>query len=195
MDYNPDTLRRAEENAQRFNAPVSLAFVEKVHAPMLHSFDVVISKDSFEHFPDPEQTLQEMASLLTESGALLITFGPPWFAPYGSHMAFFCPIPWVNIIFSEKAVMEARGHFRDDGAMRYEDVESGLNRMSIGRFENIISKCGMRIDGKKYECVKGMNFAGKVPVLREFLINHASVMLSGSRMTPDKTSIESGNSN
>ena len=54
-----------------------------------------------EHFPEPEETLKEMISALTPEGRLFITFGNPWFSPYGSHMQFFTKVPWVNILFSE----------------------------------------------------------------------------------------------
>ncbi len=46
-----------------------------------------------------------MLSLLNHDGKMLITFGPPSYAPYGSHMRFFSKIPWLNIWFSEKTVM------------------------------------------------------------------------------------------
>ena len=144
---------------------------------MLNSFDVVISQNAFEHFGDPEQILNEMNSLLKDSGIVLLTFGPPWLAPYGSHMHFFCKVPWINILFSEKTVMKVRSNFRNDGAVRYEEVESGLNRMTVTRFENIVSSNNMKLITKNYECIKGMNWLAKLPLLRELFINHISAVL------------------
>jgi SAM-dependent methyltransferase len=145
---------------------------------MRESFDVVISQDSFEHFPQPETALNEMSSLLKGAGVILIAFGPPWFAPYGSHMNFFCKVPWLNILFPEKAVMRARSHFRNDGATSYEEVESGLNRMTIAKFESIIATCNLKLTYRKYECSKGMNWLSKVPLVRELFINHVTAVLS-----------------
>ncbi len=54
-------------------------------------FDVVISQNSMEHFGNPEDIIEKMFSLTRPNGRTLITFGPPWFAPYGSHMHFFLP--------------------------------------------------------------------------------------------------------
>jgi hypothetical protein len=41
----------------------------------------VRSHNSFEHFSGPEGVLVAMRELLTESGLILVTFGPPWLAP------------------------------------------------------------------------------------------------------------------
>ena len=179
VDTNQQTLRKAIENAKYHNvSSQKLSFVENISADMLNSFDVVISQNSFEHFANPEKVLDEMGSLLNDSGIILLTFGPPWLAPYGSHMHFFCKVPWINVIFHEEVVMKARSHFRSDGAKRYEDVESGLNKMTIAKFESIVSSCNLKVTDRQYECVKEMNWVSKVPLLREFFINHVAAILS-----------------
>lgn len=139
--------------------------------------DLVISKDSMEHYSKPEEVLSIMTSLLKPDGVLLITFGPPWYAPYGSHMHFFCKLPWLNLIFSEKTIMKVRSKYRDDGAMQYEDVSSGLNKMSVKKFELILDKQGLIPFYKKYTAIKGMNFLTRIPVLRELFTNHISVLI------------------
>lgn len=179
IDSNRKTLRKAIDNAKKYNiSSQKLSFIERISPNMLNSFDVVISQNSFEHFGNPELVLNEMINLLNDSGIVLITFGPPWFAPYGSHMHFFCKIPWINILFSESTVMKVRNYFRNDGAKCYEECESGLNKMTIARFESIVSLCDLKIKYKKYECVKGMNWLSKLPLLKELFINHVTVILS-----------------
>ncbi len=180
IDTNKTTLQRAVANAEASGLDsTQVEFVEIANDTHRGQFDVVISQNSFEHFPDPGFILGEMKSLLKPDGIILLTFGPPWYAPYGSHMQFFCKVPWLNLLFSEETVMSVRARFRSDGAKRYEEVESGLNRMSVGKFERLIGDCGLRVVEKKYECVKGMNFLSSIPVLRELFVNHISVVLAG----------------
>jgi ubiquinone/menaquinone biosynthesis C-methylase UbiE len=179
VDSNPNTLRKAIENANNQNiSSKELSFVESISVDMLNSFDVVISQNSFEHFTDPAKILVEMVSLLKKEGIILLAFGPPWLAPYGSHMHFFCKMPWLNVLFPEEVVMNVRSHFRSDGAKRYEDVESGLNRMTIAKFEYIVTSCKMKISYKNYGCIKGINWLARVPLLREFFINYVTAILS-----------------
>jgi cyclopropane fatty-acyl-phospholipid synthase-like methyltransferase len=179
IDSNKRTLEGAIELAKSFNlSDNKISFFDCVSEDMANGFDIAISQNSFEHFSNPAVVLDEMHKLLHDSGKILITFGPPWLSPYGSHMHFFCKLPWINIFFPEKTVMKVRSHFRSDGATRYEDVESGLNKMTISKFEHIINSRKMKIESKNYRCVKGLNFLAKVPFLREFFVNRVSVVLS-----------------
>ena len=141
-------------------------------------YDIVISQNSMEHFSDPEKILKIMLDALKPDGKLLITFGPPWYAPYGSHMKFFTGIPWVNLLFPEKTVMTVRKLFRQDGAMRYVDVESGLNKMTVGKFERLLRDSSLKVEYRSYECVKGLDFLGAVPYVRELFVNQISVIVS-----------------
>ena len=73
--------------------------------------------------------------------------------------------------------MQVRNRFRDDGAVRYEDVEGGLNRMTVARFERLVRESGLHVDWKRYRCVKGANVLQVLPRLRELFINHVSCVL------------------
>jgi len=179
VDTNPTALARARELARREGRAVE--FAARIPEAVEGSFDVVISKDSMEHFAEPATELARMAAALRPGGALLVTFGPPWFAPAGSHMQFFTAVPWVNLLFRERTVMRVRSRYRHDGAMRYEDVESGLNRMTISRFERLLGTSGLRVESNDYRCVKGLDFLGRMPLLRELFINNVSCVLRTGR--------------
>lgn len=177
IDTNISAVAQATKLAETFGLGEKVKFADKIDSSIRQKFDVVISQNSMEHFPDPVAVLKEMKYLVKEDGRLLISFGPPWYAPYGSHMHFFTKMPWINILFSEATVMEVRHYFRNDRAARYEDVPGGLNKMTVEKFENIIADCGMEVILKKYDCVKGLNLLGRIRWLRELFINHVSCIL------------------
>lgn len=141
-------------------------------------FDLVLSNNSMEHFREPEKELSEMAAALKGDGKLLITFGPPWFAPYGNHMHFFCKVPWLNILFAESTVMSVRRNFIDDGAKRYEEVEGGLNRMTVAKFARLIAASGLQAASIRYRCIRGLDFLGTLPGARELFINQIDGLLT-----------------
>jgi SAM-dependent methyltransferase len=179
IDSNESTLVRAWENARRNGLDSGkLTFIQQAGKEYQHYFDLVISQNSFEHFHDPVSILDTMKSLIKDDGKIIISFGPPWYAPYGSHMHYFCKVPWMHLLFSERTIMSVRSRYRNDGATRYEEVESGLNQMSIRKFENIIKDSKLKVCYQQYRCVKNMNYLGGLPVLRELFINHVSVVLS-----------------
>jgi len=81
-------------------------------------------------------------------------------------------------LFTEKAVMNVRALFRDDQARRYEEVESGLNKMTVAKFERTVSDVGLQIQYRRYDSVKNLNSLGKLPGLRELFVNQISCVLS-----------------
>ena len=103
--------------------------------------DFILSLDSFEHFDDPATILTIMASYLKPDGAVLVSFGPAWFHPYGGHL--FSLFPWAHFIFTERAMLEWRRGSRPDQTART-IAECGLNKMTIGRFERLVAHSPFR---------------------------------------------------
>ncbi len=178
LEANPRVLENARALAESVGAMERVAFAERLSDDFLEGFDYAISQNSMEHFSDPAAVLATMKAALRPTGKLVITFGPPWFAPYGSHMFFFTKVPWVNILFDEQTVMRVRSRFRSDGAKRYEEVESGLNRMTLATFERLVKEAGLRFEFRRYDCSLGFDILGKVPLLRELFVNRVSCILS-----------------
>lgn len=179
VDTNPRSLAGAREVAARAGlGDDRVAFAPEVPEALRGTFDVVISQDSMEHFADPDAVLRVMRSAIHPEGRILISFGPPWYAPSGSHMHFFTRVPWVNLLFSERTVMAVRSRFRSDGARRYEEVESGLNRMSLAKFERVTARSGMRMLRQSYRCVRGVDVLAAAPGVRELFVNHVSCVLA-----------------
>lgn len=146
--------------------------------PAEEKFDVVVSLGAFEHYADPSATLRQMRELAAPGAKILISFAEPWLSPRGSHMSFFTRVPWVNVLFPERAVLRVRARYRDDGATRYEEVLSGLNRMTVGKFELIIRDSGLRVEHYSLRAVKRLPLVTRFPVLREFLTAACTCILS-----------------
>lgn len=177
LDTNAAGLEKARQLAEEHGVSAKTEFVNSLTPQMKNSFELVISKDSMEHFPDPESALRGMIEATHARGEIMITFGPPWLAPYGGHMHFFTKLPWVHLVFSEKTVLGVRSNFREDGATHYEEVEGGLNRMTVGKFENLVQLSGMDVSFRGDEYVKNLRWPGQIPGIRELFINQVSCIL------------------
>lgn len=140
-------------------------------------FDVVISCSSFEHFADPAAILDLMRERTRHGGTVIISFAEPWYSPRGAHMDGFTRVPWVNLLFPEKAVLSVRALYRKDGARRYEDVEGGLNRMTLAKFERLMRNSRMQVEALHLWPVKGLPLVSRLPVMRELLTAAASCVL------------------
>jgi SAM-dependent methyltransferase len=180
IDTNTKLLAPAERLARDAGVSDRVAFLKSFDEADRPRFDVIISQNSMEHFPDPSGVLEQMKALLRTGGAILISFSAPWYSPAGSHMHFFTRLPWVNLLFSEKTVMKVRKRYRPNGGDHYEDV--GLNRMSVRKFERLIQTTGFYVEYRRYDGVKGLDIATRIPMVRELLTGRLTCLLrAGSR--------------
>lgn len=133
IDIRNDLLDKARERARAARVETICSFSTGVSG----RFDVVLSIDSMEHFSDPGRILATMASMLAPAGYVLMSFGPPWLHPKGHHFPLF---PWAHLVFTERALMEWRARFKNDGAKKFGECLGGLNQMTISKFESLVAK-------------------------------------------------------
>jgi len=137
-------------------------------------FDVVVSKDSFEHYDDPESFIHSVSAMIVPGGELIIGFGPLWKSPWGGHIEFMTKVPWAHLVFPEHVIMTERRRFRpQEDARRFEDVRGGLNKMTLARFESIVASCGLesvyfKTNVSDRKIIKGMKLLSRIPPLREY---------------------------
>jgi SAM-dependent methyltransferase len=101
-------------------------------------FDLVISKDSFEHFDNPEKMMLTLKGYLKPSGKLFIGFSPLWKSPYGGHLSTFTRMPWIHLLFPERVLMqELRRFLNDESVSSFKQIAGGLNKMVFKRYLRI----------------------------------------------------------
>ena len=132
--YSPQRTRAGARSSASGGRGERCVFAD---VPPQHSVDVIISLDSFEHFDDPAAVLSIMHDILRPGGRVVASFGPTWYHPYGGHL--FSIFPWAHLIFTEPALIRWRNDIRSDGATRFSEVEGGLNRITIRRFEHLVA--------------------------------------------------------
>lgn len=177
VDLNPRALEEARRTAEEHGVSARVQFVQALGPDHRGGFELVVSQNSMEHFRDPEAILRTMANALAPKGEMLVTFGPPWFAPYGAHVHYFTKLPWVHLLFPERTIMAVRAHYRLDGAIKYEDGEGGLNQMSVRKFRQLVNASGLRVVRVSTEPVKGQRLLSKIPFLGEMFTNHVTAVL------------------
>jgi len=141
------------------------------------SFDVVLSRDSFEHFDDPEGILDELHRILKPGGKVYITFGPLWYSPYGGHIQFMTRYPWLHLLFSEKTIINVRKLYRSDGARSFAEVEGGLNKMTVRRFRGLIKRSKFTVRYFKIYPLKKIPLIASIPFLGELFSPYIRTVL------------------
>lgn len=140
VDIRQNALERAVRSAAEAGLTGTCEFTTSTETKA----DAIISLDAFEHFGDPAAILDIMRTLLKPDGYILASFGPTWYHPLGGHL--FSVFPWSHLLFSESALIRWRADIRDDGATRFSEVDGGLNRMTLARFEKLVAASPFRIE-------------------------------------------------
>jgi SAM-dependent methyltransferase len=136
LDINQKGLEIASTNAEAAGVADRCHFVQTWNDPV----DIILSVDSFEHFADPAAILRTMRRLLKPDGVVVVSFGPTWLHPLGGHL--YSIFPYAHLLFTERALVNWRSQFKTDGARSIS--ESGLNRMTIRRFERLVEESPFR---------------------------------------------------
>jgi len=149
VDIRPSMLRAGEVLAAQSRVIDRCSFT----ADPKERADFIVSIDSFEHFSDPATVLLRVSELLKQDGRILISFGPTWYHPYGGHL--FSVFPWAHLLFTERALIRWRSDFKTDGATRFEEVEGGLNQMTIARFERLVRESPFEFENFEAVPIRG----------------------------------------
>jgi SAM-dependent methyltransferase len=162
IDISERLLSAARANAERAGVADRCMFTDQTaeHA------DLLVSIDGFEHFADPQGVLRVMAGILKPTGAARLTFGPTWLHPLGGHL--FSVFPWAHLVFTERALIRWRSDFKHDGATRFNEVEGGLNQITIRKFRQLVARSPLEFSTFEAVPIRKLRPLAN-PVTREFL--------------------------
>jgi SAM-dependent methyltransferase len=137
------------------------------------SFDLVMSKDCFEHVVDLPRMMSEIHRVLADGGLLVAGFSPLYYSPWGDHgRTRLGGLPWLHVALPEAAIKlwlrYRHGQIIDSIA------DLGLNKMTTTEFGRIIHDGGWRIrsirinqkDGSKL--IRLFDALRKIPPLERF---------------------------
>jgi 2-polyprenyl-3-methyl-5-hydroxy-6-metoxy-1,4-benzoquinol methylase len=141
------------------------------------TLEFAYSLDSFEHFSEPGQILDQLYSLLAPGGELYVSFGPPWKHPFGCHMFFLNSLPWMHFLFDEETIMAVRAAYRQDGAKHFGEVEGGLNQMTVGRFIRLAENSNFQVEKLRLIPTKGLTWLVRNHSIREYFTSVVQCVL------------------
>jgi SAM-dependent methyltransferase len=173
IDIREDCLHAARELAVESGVGDRCVFLnahteQAVISREVTNIDLAFSLDSFEHYACPGEILAQIYGHLRPGGRLLVSFGPPWKHPRGCHMMFFRPVPWMHLLFKEETIMAVRSIYKTDGATRFEEVEGGLNKITVGGFFRLVEQSGFRVEHTRLIPIKGIKWLVQTRPLREY---------------------------
>lgn len=100
-------IRNAVTDRQK---TISFVVADAANLPFENnSFSSMVAADTFEHIANLSGAMQELARVLKPGGHLYAYF-PPFYAPWGAHMVNWITVPWCQVFFSEKTILNIARH-------------------------------------------------------------------------------------
>lgn len=135
-------------------------------------YDIIVSKDSVEHFDRPDRIFKAFARLLRPGGRLLLGFSPLYHSPFCDHMRVGFPLPWVHAVVPESWSVAWQNTFSGDLPAR-SIADMGLNQITPAEFRDLITKPWweverMTINAGRKPLLKLFNVIRRVPVLEKY---------------------------
>jgi SAM-dependent methyltransferase len=145
LDTNPNRILFARRHlALRY--PLSAGRIQFLHAtaqdlPGEARYDVIVSKDTFEHASNLPAVLAALHRLLRPGGRAYIGMSPLWYSPFGDHGHLTRGrLPWAHLLCSDRRFLQA--HNARTGRFDQTVGDAGFNRWRPGDFRAAFADAG-----------------------------------------------------
>lgn len=150
-----------------------------------NSFDLIVSKDAFEHVLDLRGLLGNIRRCLKPGGRLYAGFGPLYHSPNGYHslMPHFC-LPWGHLLIPRSWVLALGNRGQKEKRSLYELFM--LNELSFADYETIFIESGLdmisfRNNQSEHVISKIMTLLRRIPFLREYFTHNIYCIMEKPR--------------
>jgi SAM-dependent methyltransferase len=149
VDTDVERIGWAEAHVAPRDVAGKLSFLsDDVRSLDLHNeFDLIVSKDTFEHVDDLGGMLAVLRNALKPDGEIWVGFSPLYYSPWGDHGRTGMKLPWAHTL-PRPVVLAAATRFQ--GRPITALTEIGLNALTPRQFRARVSVNGLRFASLLY---------------------------------------------
>lgn len=171
VDLSEDGIRWAKTHVGTREVSGSLTFVcRDVRTMALAGYDLIVSKDTFEHIQDLGSMLVALRGCLAPGGQIWTGFSPLFYSPGGIHGEMGVNLPWAHVL-SRRLVYAAASRRRGASVASLADL--GLNGMTPSEFRRDVAEAGLRFESLSYNVsdrglMSVLSWMRRVPFLERY---------------------------
>ena len=147
IDLEDDLLKFANNNLKRnyqnLQENVTFQKIDILKNNFEKKFDIIVSKDTFEHSLNLPEILKKMYQLLNNNGKLYIGFGPLYNFYNGDHGRTNMYLPWFHLLFTEQFIIN-RINKKNNTTLR-SIKELGLSKYALKEYEKFFEDSDFKI--------------------------------------------------
>lgn len=137
-----------------------------------NAFDIVVSKDAFEHVLDLRGMLAHIRRCLKSGGRLYAGFGPLYKSPNGYHRRRHFGLPWGHLMIPRSWHLALVNRGRKEKIRSLYELDT-LNELSFADYKKTFAESGLemislRVNQSEHFILKVISLLRKIPFLREY---------------------------
>ena len=187
VDLDSELIEFADENL-RLNYPKFKDIVEFKKVNILdvnfsQKFDLIVSKDTFEHTLDLDKVLNKFYNILNFNGLVYLGFGPLYNFFNGDHGRTQLKLPWLHALMPEKLIIQI---YNIKNNKKIKDItDLGLNKYSLQQYKDFFKNSKFEIIYYKtnlsdHPASKIFSLFKNMPILDEYFTNNIYCILKKS---------------
>lgn len=150
-----------------------------------NTFDLIVSKDAFEHVLNLQGVIDGIRRCLKPGGRLYAGFGPLYNSPAGHHRMPHFGLPWGHLLIPQSWMLAWSNRGKKDAIQSLFQLY-GLNELSFADYENIFIESGLdiilfRVNQSEHLISKIMTLLCKMPFLKEYCTHNIYCIMEKSR--------------
>ena len=176
VDLDEERIEFAEENLERdfpqFRECIQFRCQDVADLDLDDHFDLIVTKDSFEHIEDLPGLVDDLHRMLKPGGILAAGFSPLFYSPFGDHARFELKVPWLHAILPDSLLVWWLNYRTSKNAANSMDL--GLNRLTPRQFRDIFgdhakwSQLGLQYNRGGRFLMPLFSFLRRIPLLERF---------------------------
>ena len=160
-----------DENYQNLKKKITFEKIDILKNDIDQKFDLIVSKDTFEHTLNLGGVLKKMYDLLNVGGKAYIGFGPLYNFYNGDHGRTKMYLPWFHLLFSEKFILNRINKNNNLQINQIQDL--GLSKYSLKDYENFFKSSKFKLNYYKtnqsdHPVSYLFNFLSKFKIFKEY---------------------------
>ncbi len=141
IDFANENL---DKNYQEYKDIVEFKLMDINEWKEIDKFDIIISKETFEHVIELNLVLDSMYSLLKKDGKIYSGFGPLYNFFNGDHGRTFSILPWFHLILPQTFVINRINKKNNSKIKSIQEL--GLNMYSFKNYVSIFENSKFKIE-------------------------------------------------
>lgn len=148
IDLEPEYIKFAKANLDQnfsiFKQNINFEKKDLLKEKIKENFDLIVTKDTFEHAENLPEILEKFETLLKKDGKAYIGFGPLYNFYNGDHGRAQLKVPWLHVLLPNDFIIKRYNKRNKNQIKKIQDL--GLSKYSLKEYQEIFKNSKFEVE-------------------------------------------------